>query len=64
MNIDEFKNMWTTDKEKYVLVKLRSGYGIYNQVDKTGVIIENDEIEELVISEMIKNGNKIVDKIN
>lgn len=63
MNINEFKNMWTIDKEKYVLIKIENDYGIYNKVDKTGVIIEDDEMEKQVIEEMIKNGNLIVENL-
>ena len=63
MNINEFKNMWTIDKEKYVLIKIENDYGIYNKVDKTGVIIEDDEIEKQVIDKMIKNGNLIVENL-
>lgn len=63
MNINEFKNMWTIDKEKYVLIKIENDYGIYNKVDKTGVIIEDDEMEKQVIDKMIKNGNLIVENL-
>lgn len=63
MDINQYKHIWTTNKEKYVLVKLGTGYGIYNQENKTGIIIEDDETYELVVANMIKNENKVIRKI-
>jgi hypothetical protein len=55
--------MWTTDKNKYILIKLSMGqYSIFNLYDRKILIIEDDEEEKIVIKIMINSGNKVIRK--
>lgn len=61
--MEEFGYLWTDKKESYVLVKVSSGYCIYNEIEKMVLLIEDNKLKEEVIKKMIDNGVKIVTKI-
>jgi hypothetical protein len=62
MDVWQFQDMWTTNKDDYVLVKsTQNGYGIIDIKTKSVVIIEDDGVYEQVIEMMLKN-NKILEK--
>ncbi len=64
MNLEEFQYIWTTNREEYVLVKVKSdGYAIFNKADSTALIIEDDDIYEAVIKKMLDNGCEVLERI-
>ncbi len=63
MNIDEFKYLWTTEKDNYVLVSTEFGYGIVNKKEQTVLSISDKEINKAVVQKMLDEGNKIYENI-
>jgi len=64
MDLEEFQYIWTTNREEYVLVKVKSGgYAIFNKADSTALIIEDDDIYEAVIKKMLDNGCEVLERI-
>jgi hypothetical protein len=64
LNLKEYEYIWTTNREEYVLVKMkRGGYAIFNRLDKTALIIEDDEIYEEVVMKLLKNNCEILDSV-
>ena len=63
MNIDEYSYLWTTEKDKYVLVNTEFGYGIVNKTAQTVLSISDEDIYQAVIQKMLDEGNKIYENI-
>lgn len=65
-NLDEFSNIWTIDKEKYVVLDDEYGKSVLYINDNRimFVLIEDDELANQVIDRMIFEGNKIYTDIN
>ena len=63
MNIDEYKYLWTTKKDEFVLVNTEYGYGIVNKVDQTVLSISDEELDQAIVEKMLNEGNKIYDNI-
>lgn len=64
MNIDEFKYLWESEKDDWVLVNTEYGYGIVNKRTQMALLISDDDLEGTVIQRMISEGNNIYDNIN
>jgi hypothetical protein len=65
--MEQFKEMWTTEKHNFVLEKNLGGFTGYNifQIDPFGfVIIEDDGLAVRVVENMLNANVKIVDSIN
>lgn len=64
--LDAHRELWTTDKDKYVLVRLEAASGgtseciIFNKVDHTTWLIEDEDIVQAVIKRMAEAGVPIV----
>lgn len=63
MNINDYNYLWTTEKDKFVLVETEYGYGIVNKIEQTVLSISDEELEKIIIQKMIAEGNKIYDNI-
>lgn len=55
--------LWTTEKDKYILVKSDRHYLVIGMIYNTAMIIEDDDDDEheYIINMMLKNGNKVFD---
>lgn len=62
MDLTEFQDIWTTDKNSYALISLEFGYAIVNTEDKSAILIESEEIHNEVVRKMLENGNAILEK--
>ncbi|MEK8129431.1 hypothetical protein WMW72_16105 [Paenibacillus filicis] len=63
MNLEEFRYIWTTNREDHVLIKVKSGYAIYNRTEKTALLIEDDEKYEAIIKNMLDNGCEVLESL-
>ncbi len=63
MNISEYEYLWTTEKEKWVLVNTDLGYGIINKYCQSMLFVSDDELETALIERMKIEGCKIYDNI-
>lgn len=64
MRIDDYKYLWTTEKEAWVLVNTEHGYAIVNKNDQTALLVSSDELADALAEQMLKSGNQIYDTIN
>lgn len=64
-NINEYSYIWEEDKENYVLVSDEYGDGIFqiNGTELMFFLVEDDALAELIVDNMIKNGNKVYKSI-
>ncbi|MCR5167252.1 MAG: hypothetical protein K6C13_08560 [Oscillospiraceae bacterium] len=63
MNITEYEYLWTTEKEKWVLVNSSYGYGIINKATQSMLMVSDDELEKALIDHMLAEGCKTYDNI-
>ena len=63
--LDEYSYIWQTDKDKYVLLNDELGNSILFIKEKEIMffLLEDDALLDLIISKMIKHGNKIYNSI-
>ncbi len=64
MQIDDYNYLWTTEKKSWVLVNTEYGYAIVNKMNKTALLISNDELADALVEKMLKAGNQAYDNIN
>ena len=64
-NVNEYSYIWEEDKEKYVLVSDEYGDDIFEigGTELMFLLIEDDALAELIVENMIKNGNKVYKSI-
>lgn len=62
--LEEYEYLWTTEKEEYVLVRGSEGYAIVEKKNKMMLLIEDDNIYDMVVDQMLQQGNKIIDFIS
>ena len=64
-NVNEYSYIWEEDKEKYVLVSDEYGDDIFEigGTELMFLLIEDDASAELIVENMIKNGNKVYKSI-
>lgn len=62
--LEEYEYLWTTGKEEYVLVRGSEGYAIVEKKNKMMLLIEDDNIYDMVVDQMLQQGNKIIDFIS
>lgn len=64
-NVNEYSYIWEEDKEKYVLVSDEYGDCIFEigGTELMFLLIEDDALAELIVENMIKNGNKVYKSI-
>ncbi|NRS51967.1 hypothetical protein [Brevibacillus sp. HB2.2] len=62
MDLDNYKLIWTTGKENYVLVKMDGRYFVCNRVTNTLLLIEDEDLHEAIVNEMLKNQCEIVEE--
>lgn len=63
MNLDEFKHMWESEKDDWVLVNTKYGYAVVNKRTQMALLVSDDELEKAVIRRMLEEGNRIYDNI-
>ena len=63
--LEEYSYIWQTDKDKYVLLRDELGNSILFIKGKEIMffLIEDDALNELIISKMREHGNKIYNSI-
>lgn len=64
MCIENYSYLWIEKKEDSVLVKTDLGYGIVDKREHSVLLMEDEELEQRIISKMLKNGNKVYEDIN
>ncbi len=64
MNIENYSYVWNEKKNDYVLVKTEFGYAIVDKMEKSMLLISDENLEKIVINKMLECGNKIYDNIN
>ncbi|MCC8435447.1 hypothetical protein HP567_012920 [Brevibacillus sp. M2.1A] len=62
MDLDNYKLIWTTGKENYVLVKMDGRYFVCNRVTNTLLLIEDEDLHDAIVNEMLKNQCEIVEE--
>ncbi|KMZ41706.1 MULTISPECIES: hypothetical protein [Bacillales] len=62
MDLDNYKLIWTTGKENYVLVKMDGRYFVCNRVTNTLLLIEDEDLHEAIVNEMLKNQCEIIEE--
>ena len=62
--MEEYTYLWTTEKDKWVLVNTEFGYGIVNKIEQTALLVTDDELEQCLIDRMIAEGCQTYDNIN
>lgn len=63
MNIDSYNYLWTTDKNVYVLVSSKYGYGIVNKIEQTVLSISDEALEKALVQKMLDEGCKVYSNI-
>ena len=63
MNLDEFKHMWESEKDDWVLVNTKYGYAVVNKRTQMALLVSDDELDKAVIRRMLEEGNRIYDNI-
>ncbi len=64
MCIENYSYLWNEKKKDFVLVKTDLGYGIVDKREHSVLLMEDEELEQRIISKMLKNGNKVYEDIN
>lgn len=64
MCIENFSYLWNERREDFVLVKTGLDYCIVDKRKQSVLLVEDEELDQRLISEMLKNGNKVYDDIN
>lgn len=64
--LNELSYIWEKEKDKYVLLKDKLDNSILyiNEKEIMFVLIEDDELDDLIISKMIESGNKVYNSID
>lgn len=63
MNIENYNYLWTTEKDSYVLVPSRSGYGIINKREQAVLSISDKALKNALIQKMLEEGCKVYSNI-
>lgn len=64
MCIGNFSYLWNEKREDFVFVKTDLDYCIVDKRKQSMLLVEDEELDQRLISEMLKNGNKVYDDIN
>ena len=64
MCIDDYKYLWTTEKDSWVLVNTEYGYAIVNKKAQKALLVSNEELADALIEKMLKVGNRTYENIN
>lgn len=63
MNIENYNYLWTTEKDVYVLVSSKYGYGIVNKIEQTVLSISDEALEKALVQKMLDVGCKVYPSI-
>ena len=63
MDLSEYRYLWTTEKQDWVLVNTSFGYGIVNKTEQIILSVSDKKLEQALIEQMLSNGCKIYDNI-
>ena len=63
MDLSEYQYLWTSEKEKWVLVSTDYGFGIINKFSQSMLFVSDDKLETALIDRMKAEGCKIYDNI-
>ena len=64
MSTDEFRHVWESEKDDWVLVSTNYGYAVVNKRTQMALLVSDDELEKAIIQRMLEEGNRIYDNIN
>lgn len=64
MKLDEYKYLWESEKEDWVLVNSPYGYGIINKQTRSMMLVSDEVLEKAIIDSMLAAGNKVYDDID
>ena len=64
MCIDDYKYLWTTEKDSWVLVNTEYGYAIVNKKDQKALLVSNEKLADALVEKMLKVGNRTYENIN
>lgn len=64
INIDEYKYLWDSEKDDWVLVSTSFGYGIVNKKNQSVLVVSDEALELALIERMLAEGNKKYADIN
>jgi len=59
MGIDDYKRLWVSEKNDWVLVNTDYGYGIVNKKTHMALMISDEDLESSIISKMQEAGNMV-----
>lgn len=63
MNLDEYKYLWESEKDSWVLVNSPYGYGVINKRTQSMLLVSDESLENAIIDKMLAAGNKTYDDI-
>lgn len=63
MNLDEYKYLWESEKNDWVLVNSPYGYGVINKRTQSMLLVSDESLENAIIDKMLAAGNKTYDDI-
>ncbi|MFN0138231.1 MAG: hypothetical protein ACKVS9_19175 [Phycisphaerae bacterium] len=58
-----YRELWTTERSNYLLLRARFGYSVYHWPRRSMRIIEDDEIKAYVTQQMLAAGVPVLDTI-
>lgn len=64
MCIDDYKYLWTTEKDSWVLVNTEYGYAIVNKKDQKALLVSNEKLADALVEKMLNAGNRTYENIN
>ena len=64
MCIDDYKYLWTTEKDSWVLVNTEYGYEIVNKKDQKALLVSNEKLADALVEKMLNAGNRTYENIN
>ena len=64
MCIDDYKYLWTTEKDSWVLVNTEHGYAIVNKKDQKALLVSNEKLADALVEKMLNAGNRTYENIN
>ena len=53
MDLSEYRYLWTTEKQDWVLVNTSFGYGIVNKTEQIILSVSDKKLEQALIEQML-----------
>ena len=62
--MENHEYLWTTEKDKWVLVNTEFGYAIVNKSEQSMLMVSDPNLESSIINKMIDEGCKIYNTLD